>query len=70
MNCNKKYKRINSLDIANNKVSILLNELENYIVDNISDELILYVGDNLFFRLEKESYRDYIDKRLVELQNK
>jgi hypothetical protein len=70
MNCNKKYKRIDSLDIANNKVSILLNELENYIVDNISDELILYVGDNLFFRLEKVSYRDYIDKRLVELQNK
>lgn len=61
---------INSLDVANNKVSILLNELENLMVNNISDELILYVGHNLFFEIENKLYRDYIDKRLVELQNK
>jgi len=61
---------INSLDDANNKMSILLNELENYITDNISDELILLLGDNLFFKIESKIYRNYIDKRLVELQNK
>jgi hypothetical protein len=67
MNSNKEIKMTNSLEITNDKISMLLNKLEDCLVENISDELIIYIRSNSFFRFEGKIYRDYIDRYLVEL---
>lgn len=69
-NSSKNTSLQDSLYNANDKLNELLSCLESCVVDNISDELILHIGNNTFFKILNVVPLTLHQECLVEYLNK